>query len=200
MSEIFDRLPLTFNNELQVTRWLAAHPEDYVGALLSLPTQVKLWVQAYGSWLFNLEISAALERGVDIPANLPLAPLSSPALQEMYTPWFRQHQITDIGQALQPFKFLQMKNRTAPTLLYPRDMSMVQVREGMVLQFRLPRAAYATTCLMHVFELWYGNPVPEWVQTSERDPKADLGQESIAPVVDRLRAYLGEPIQGESDV
>jgi tRNA pseudouridine13 synthase len=60
-------LPVPLTYERAMLNYLAARPGDYKGALLSLPPRLlSMFVSAFQSWLFNLALSARMERGAGL--------------------------------------------------------------------------------------------------------------------------------------
>ena len=60
-------LPIQKDVERMVARHLSSEPEDWKGALRSVPVKLRrLYVQAYQSFLFNKTLSLALAKGLDI--------------------------------------------------------------------------------------------------------------------------------------
>lgn len=56
------QFPRRLTYEIAMLRYLAKHPNDYVGALKRLPLRVlKLFIQAYQSYLFNRVLSSRIE-------------------------------------------------------------------------------------------------------------------------------------------
>lgn len=55
-----------------IIRYLAKHPGDYIGALRSLPIEVRrLFIGAYQAFLFNKMLSLRLKRGLPLSNALP---------------------------------------------------------------------------------------------------------------------------------
>lgn len=60
-----EMFPKTLHHERHVLRYLLKHPEDYYGAIRSLPLYVRrLFIGAYQAYLFNKILSRRIERGL----------------------------------------------------------------------------------------------------------------------------------------
>ena len=60
----------------------------------------------------------------------------------------------------------------------------------MVLAFSLPKGAYATTFLAHLFQLSSEVPLPPGVSTNRIDAKEVVGLGSLGPVLERFRPVI----------
>lgn len=64
--------PRRLHQERMMIRYLANHPGDYIGALRSLPIEVRrLFIGAYQAFLFNKMLSLRLKRGLSLSRAVP---------------------------------------------------------------------------------------------------------------------------------
>ncbi len=197
----FAQLPYTFRLERQILEYLIAHPDDYLGALRLLPglaDQVRLWVQAYASYLFNLHLSQLVTTKTAMPPSLPY--LLNPDFVRLPS-YVRQLAADGIRQPLQAAIFLlgprvvspHGVGRTVVTVAVHHARAMGRVA---FLSFDLPPGAYATTFLMHFFAL-PPDPAralpPGSLDTDRYDSKSILGTGSVASVEAVLGPYIPDP-------
>ncbi|MFH1236489.1 MAG: tRNA pseudouridine(13) synthase TruD [Parcubacteria group bacterium] len=181
MEKIFLELPYTFRNQLQLVRYLMTHADDVMGALQGFSEQVRLWVYAYVSYLFNKKLSQLLEANAPLPGALPL--LFNEEGPQEYEDLLREDQTAEFRSHIQAFPFVRPSAREVPTLVAPEMHFWQATEEGVILSFTLPKAAYATTILTYLFQLETGLPVPPWVSLGERDILAIAGLGSIESAV-----------------
>lgn len=188
--KLFEPFPLTCRNELKVIRHLEKRPEDFAGALSTIPDQITLWIYAVASLLFNEKISSLVQAGKSIPNNLPLL-LSNDAqdvlvyqdlLQEMnlYPPPFNN---------LRPFPFIRLNKRIARTKEFAEIHKVEVVDEGIIMSFSLSKGDYATTFLSHFFNLVTGKP-PEWINPNIVDIKKTIGENSIEKTLEKFQSII----------
>ncbi len=92
---------------------------------------------------------------------------------------------------LRPFRFINIgRNPEIATRAFPKMRGVKVVTEGVAISFELPKAAYATTVLMHLFDAITGSPIPEWIRPEEIDTKALLGLGSMAEIQKAFRKEL----------
>ncbi|NUM25940.1 MAG: tRNA pseudouridine(13) synthase TruD [Candidatus Buchananbacteria bacterium] len=195
LEQAFSLLPYTFRLELALVRYLKNHPADFRGALKQIDDQVTLWVYAYASYLFNKHLSSLIARAENLPAELPL--LLNPAYKtvDTYVANLERDGITDLGKSVIKIfghNVLQSKNSTAT--VHPAKINVVKIIEGaVVINFDLPKAAYATTFLTHMFSLFRGLPLPEWLNKEKVDGKKILGLGSVEDCEQVLGDYIFTP-------
>jgi hypothetical protein len=71
------------------------------------------------------------------------------------------------------------------------------IEKGVVIAFELPVGAYATTFLTHLFSLYRGLPIPEWLDKTKHDGKKILNLGSVAPVEEVLGEYIFSQDKGQ---
>ena len=144
---------------------------------------------AYASLLFNRYLSDhATSRGVT-DERFPLLLSSDQADHEFYREYLREDNIKDIFSVLKPFKFLYWAKRDWAGRIFPKNIKAEIFKGGAVVNFFLPKGAYATTFLTNLFELHEEAPIPAWVNKTEIDAKELLGQGSLARVKEVFKDY-----------
>lgn len=173
-------LSYSFLNERKMITHLADRPGDFIGALHTTPDQVKLWVYAYSSFLFNKKLSRLVNTGAEVPRELPTAIGSDPAALEWYGDMFRTDDIRSPFIPLRNFPFIQRSAKGVETAKMVKLHGWEIIDEGVALDFSLDKGCYATTLLAHLFMLSSGQPVPEGISFDEIDIKKILGTGTIA--------------------
>lgn len=179
-----NKLPYSFKSEKKMLEHLAGHPGDFIGALNMVPEQIKLWVYAYASYLFNKTLSRLIAAEEDISMSLPLALSRDPRNEELYGDFFKAHKIAPPFSSLRNFPYVQKPEKDIETLKKFTLHGVETTDSGVVLDFFLEKASYATTFLSHLFVLSQGQPVPEGISTEEVDTKMILGGRTIQPLRD----------------
>jgi len=190
MKEILEHLPYTFQNEIKVLDYLIQKPRNFLGALIKIKDQTQLWVYAYASLVFNQYLSWAKENRVALPEKIPLLLSNNYQEQRLYEATLTDDKIYNIKVALQPFKFIQLKRRMNPTMIYPKDILAKSLDQGVIISFTLSKGAYATTFLMNLFKLRQGLPIPEWLNKEEIDSKKILEIGTSEPACKRLKDHI----------
>lgn len=175
-------LAYSFSTERRMIEYLVAHPTDFIGALNQVPEQIKLWAYAYASYLFNKTLSRFIQKGDEVPFKLPLAFGRDPRIGEFYGDFFRAHKIAPPFPVLKNFPYIQKAEKEVETLKKLTLHGVRVVPEGVVLDFFLEKASYATTFLSHIFILSSGQPVPEGISVEEIDSKKLLGTGTVGPL------------------
>ena len=68
--ELIEPFPLIFSHENNVVRHLLNHPEDYLGALKTIPDQITLWVYALNSLFFSLYMTLFIQHSCSEPEEV----------------------------------------------------------------------------------------------------------------------------------
>jgi len=188
--EITEPFSLIFQNERKVISYLKENPKDFCGALKQIPEQVQLWLFALASLFFNKKLSAYLKENGKLPETLPLI------LSDDGKDWDSYQEVLSkngIGSApfknLEPFPFIQLKKREIKTKESVKILDCKIVKEGVILDFVLPKACYATTFLTHLFNLVSGLP-PKAISGYPIDTKASLGKESLEETLNRFQKVI----------
>ncbi|MDP3772471.1 MAG: tRNA pseudouridine(13) synthase TruD [bacterium] len=175
-----EQFPYSFRNEQKIITHLADRPGDFIGALHRIPDQVKLWVYAYTSFLFNKKLSSLITTEAEVPRELPLATESTPDAWRWYEDILRADGIRPPFIPLRNFPFIQRPARGIETAKGVKLNGWEITDQGVALDFSLDKGCYATTFLAHLFMLSSGQPVPEGVSLDEIDTKKILGTGTIA--------------------
>ncbi len=189
METIFANLPYSFLYETRVVNHLKNNPADFVGALSAISDSITMCLYAYASLLFNRYLSDhAKDKGVT-NERFPLLISSDPFDQKFYEKYLIEDGIRDIFKVLKPFKFIYWAKRDWAGRIFPTDVSCRTFSAGAVVNFFLPKGAYATTFLANLFELHEETPIPNWVKHEEIDPKELLGQGSLKEIKEIFKDY-----------
>lgn len=172
----------SFATERSMIKYLVSYPTDFVGALNQVPEQIKLWVYAYASYLFNKTLSRFIKEGDEVPFKLPLALGRDPRIEEFYGDFFRAHKIAPPFPPLRNFPYIQKAEKEVETLKKFTLHGVRTVPEGTACDFFLEKASYATTFLSHIFILSSGQPVLEGISVEEIDSKKLLGTGTVEPL------------------
>jgi len=185
--------PSQFPTELQFLEYLVERPNDLRGALRAIAEQVRLWLYAYSSYLFNKKLSQSIKEG-EILFELPFVTSGNPKDWEHYEKFLKQDGITLPTSLYRDLPFLRSYSAgifpTAPTLQQVEIHKAVFLENMMVLAFSLPKGAYATTFLAHLFQLSSEVPLPPGVSTNRIDAKEVVGLGSLGPVLERFRPVI----------
>ncbi len=190
--QIVERLepfPYHFHLELTLMRHLREHPTDFLGALHALPDQIRMWIYAYDSYLFNKKLSELI-RTDTVPLELPLATSFSPRDWEPYQKFIQEDGLKLPTRAWRDFPFVRVASRTWPTLQEIKIHNVEFLDRLIIFSFSLPKGTYATTYLMNFFTLASGLPTPPGISTESIDAKSVLNMESLAGTLERFRAVL----------
>lgn len=154
MKEIFSREALYFNNEIKVVNELINTPEDIVRALKSIEDQVKLWLYALSSWLFNNKIKDYLIKTETPPSELPLFLSDSSEDWNLYKGFVEGLSIYPPHfENVSPFSSVVVKSNKVSTTARAFVHKISKIEEGFVVSFSLGKGSYATTFLSHYFNL-----------------------------------------------
>lgn len=191
MRDRISGFPYHFTQEFRMLKHLAAHPGDFLGALKLFPEQVKLWFYAYDSFLFNRKLSALIKEG-EAPMTLPLPNSFNRYDSDPYRELLALDHVTFPNPHFRDFPFVRISSRTCPTV-QPVEIHEVVLKEQLgVFSFSLPKGAYATTFLMHLFTIASGLPAPRTIAKEALDPLALLHRGSLEPVTSRFKKVLNE--------
>ncbi len=196
---VFEAYPYTLQYELRILKALEEGAEP-ARALKTMEDQIKLWVYAYMSFLNNRLLSTGA-RGEALPAEIPI-PLGDRAEDRApYRSWLLSDGITEehFKRLVRAFPFIRLTHRTLATKITVSDVGLAACPPGVAITFKLPRGAYATTFLIHLFLLAWGQPVPEWVRPEEVDAKKLFGTgtvEAVRPYLGKHLRHIGEPTEG----
>jgi TruD family tRNA pseudouridine synthase len=142
-----------FQTERMALAYLIANPNDFLGVLKQDTRQTQLWVYAFGSKLFNEQLSFFAKKG-NVPTELPT--ILSPSRDD--TAIFRHlFEVEGVWPptwpSLRDFPHIQRRRQTVQTTIPVVFEKVDVVPAGIVLQFTLQKGGYATTFLSHLFNL-----------------------------------------------
>lgn len=191
MINIFSPFAYTMRHELAMLEYLQKHPNDFHGALKHIPEQIKLWVYAYVSYLFNRYLSMRIQNRMHCPETLPLVLSMNPQDREPYKTFLQVDQVPrQFEQNLRRFPFIRLSTRNVSTRLRANIHGAKALPEGVAISFDLEKGSYATTFLAHLFTLTSGVPVPSWVRKTEYDLKEVFGTGSLQETKKYLEKYI----------
>ncbi|KKS19077.1 MAG: putative tRNA pseudouridine synthase D, partial [Parcubacteria group bacterium GW2011_GWC1_41_7] len=179
----YGKYPLMFFHELSLVSYLKKKPHDYVGALLSMKNQVQMWIYAFSSLLFNQKLSVYAQDEESVPAEIPLVSSDRALDIEHYRSELEAYHLYPFSrERTKPFPFIRFIRRMVRAREAVKIEKAVIIDEGVVMRFFLPKGAYATTFLSHVFQLVSGVP-PAEIKTQEVDIMKALHKESLEKII-----------------
>ena len=189
IKESMGRFPLFFALELSFLEHLSSHSNDFLGALKTAPDQIRLWVYAYASFLFNKKLSQLISQG-EVPLVLPQLTSTDPKDWEPYEEFLKEDRVSMEKPIYRDFPFIRFESRTLSTL-QRAEIHKVRFQDNiMVLTFTLPKGAYATTLLAHLFQVASEIPIIPGTPTTQIDAKELLGEGSIKETLSRFQTIL----------
>lgn len=189
IKERIDCFPYHFQLECQLIDHLAEKPDDFLGALQTIPDQIRLWLYAYDSYLFNRLLSKLIKQG-DAPTELPLITSFNPNDWKPYHDFLDGDEVILPSRVYKDFPFVRVESRMWPTLQSVDFHSGIFRDRFAILAFTLPKGSYATTFLMNFFTLASGLPVIENIPTESIDAKEILKMGTLAPTLERFKTVL----------
>ncbi len=190
IENILSPLPLFFQCELRVVSFLKKYPNNFAGALKEIPEQIKLWIFAFSSLLFNDKLSSYIKEGKEPPEIIPLILSDDKKDLEIYKTILSKNKADEtIFNNLNNFPFIQLKKREINTKEKINIIDYKIVNEGVILSFTLPKGSYATTFLSQLFNLASGLP-PKDIYNYTIDTKATLGEESLENVLNKFKDVI----------
>ncbi len=195
ISNILESFPLTFRNEIIMAEYLSENPNDFAGALNAVPKQTWLWVDAFGSLLWNNLLASYLKKGEKLPAALPVISYNekSWSLYENFLKQAGLFSLSHVRKNLNPFPFILKRGGSQrPTIQKITLLNKTLLPQGVVLNFVLPKGSYATTFLSHLFVLVSG-ALPKNFSNLPIDTKANLKQQSLEEILNRFSDVVSTP-------
>lgn len=186
---LLEPFPSHFPIELTFVRRLMQNATDFLGALCTMPDQVRLWIYAYDSYLFNKKLSRLIKEG-EVPLELPLLTSFSPLDWEPYKEFLEQDSVKTPSAYYKKFPFIRVASRTWPVLQKTEIHAVAFQDKFALFSFSLPKGAYATTLLMNFFTLVSGLPVIAGITNERIDAKASLGLGSLQSTLERFKTVL----------
>ncbi len=190
IEKILKPFPLIFQNERKIASFLKNYPQDFIGALNQIPEQIQLWLFAYASWLFNAALATYLKQSVKLPETIPLILSKNEQDWLFYKEFLKEDKIFSIPlKNLRSFPYVQWRKREIKTGEKVKIHKTKTIPEGIILNFTLPKAAYATTFLAHLFNLVSGLP-PKNISSLPIDTKATLEKGSLEEVLNKFKEVI----------
>lgn len=192
--ETLEKFPYHFSIELKFMLHLEKQPGDFLGALHKVPDQIRLWVYAYDSYLFNKKLSQLIKKG-EVPLELPLLTSFSPQDWEPYKEFLLQDGVRIPSMHYKKFPFIRVASRTWPVLQKVQVHRVALRQKCAVFGFSLKKGTYATTLLMNFFTLASGMPIPKGIFADPIDAKEVLGAGSLQPALEKFKKVLALRLQ-----
>ncbi len=189
IKNIIDLFPYHFHLERSFIDYLVAHPDDFLGALHTLPDQVRLWMYAYDCYLFNRKLSELIKTG-SVPMSLPLITSFNPADWKPYQEFLDADGVKMPSRSYRDFPFIRVESRKCATLQHLDVHNAVFEDRLATFCFSLPKGSYATSFLMNFFELASGLPLVPGIFTEPVDALKLLDMGSLQPTLDRFKTVL----------
>jgi len=190
IEKILEPYPLIFHNENKIIAYLKNNPRDFIGAINQIPEQIQLWLFAYASLLFNKKLSSYLKENIKPPSKLPLILSDDKKDWLFYRKFLKKDGVVSIlFDNLKPFPYVRWQKREIKTKEKAEILNYKIIPEGVILDFMLPKAAYATTFLAHLFNLTSGLP-PKNIFPHPIDTKATLGEESLEATLNQFKNVI----------
>jgi TruD family tRNA pseudouridine synthase len=193
MHQLFARLPYTLRNEVSILNVLMQNTTATAAdAFTAVPTCVRYWAMAYGSYLTNILLS----RNINLPEKLGLLLNKNPDGDSVYAEFLERDGTAGYHQQAARYSFIPLSdNPTIPTRIFPVVHGVHVGQDAVTLSFDLPKGAYATTMLYHVFDLQSVPGIPQWISRNDIDGKAALGTSNLSRVFQRFGTARDETIQ-----
>lgn len=189
MKTLINQFPYHFSIELKFINHLLEHPTDFLGALHAAPDQIRLWIYAYDSYLFNKKLSQLIAAG-EVPFKLPLLTSFNQKDWEPYEEFLKEDGVDIPSRYYKKFPSIRIASRMWPVLQQVEIHNAVFQDKLAVFAFTLPKGAYATTFLMNFFTLASGLPVISGISQEKIDAKKLLGLGSLETTLERFESVL----------
>lgn len=189
IKEKIEQFPYHFGLENQLINHLIEHPDDFLGALRTIPDQIRLWMYAYDCFLFNRKLSGLIQSG-EVPTALPLITSFNPRDWEPYREFLDADAVKLPSRSYKDFPFIRIASRTWPTLQKIEIHGATFKNHLAVFAFSLPKGSYATTFLMNFFALASGLPIVPGIKGEKVDAKELIGLGTLEPTLDRFKTVL----------
>lgn len=181
---------------------LESNPNDFLGALKLIEDQVRLWIFAYASYLYNRKLSAMIKKGV-ISEKIPLLLSRNPSDWDYYKDFLAADELKMPSPVFRDFPQIQLKDRAINTCQNFEFHGFEVLKDNPkigVINFTLPKGSYATTLLAHFFTLSGNIPVLNGIDTNIVDSKEILKTGSIAPVAELFKGVINSKlVAGEEE-
>ncbi len=189
IKERLDPFAYHFHLERSLIHHLCKNPNDFLGALHTIPDQIRLWMYSYDCYLYNRKLSEYIKEG-SVPEKLPLITSFDPKDWEIYKKFLVADGVQLPSNAYKDFPFIRIESRTWPTRQKLTLHGFSNTDRTAVFAFSLGKGSYATSVLMNFFQLAAGLPVVPNIPTDQIDAKALLHMGSLAPTLERFKTVL----------
>lgn len=177
MKQIFEEYPYFCQNEVALLTALS-EGQPFEQALEAIPTQTKMFISAFESYIFNRRLSQEA-RGASLPDSFTL-PAPFPEVLDEYSPYLSPEEMSVLNWRQPYLRHLGTpKRRHVPTRLKATVYSVMELEVGLAFLFDLPKGAYATTFLASIFSLTQGYQAPEWIDRTPVDSGHIFGMASV---------------------
>ncbi|MDO8470916.1 MAG: tRNA pseudouridine(13) synthase TruD [bacterium] len=181
--------PSNFPSELAMVGHLCRHPDDFLGALKTIPDQVRLWVYAYASYLFNKKLSNSIQEG-DVSYELPFITSHNPRDWEAYQEFLQEDGIRMPSRISKDFPFVTFASRATPVLQKAEVHGIHFENKIAVIAFSLQKGCYAASFLAHLFQLASHLPILPGIDTTPIDVKNVLGLGSLDETLEYFQPLI----------
>lgn len=189
IKERLDPFTYHFNLERSMIDHLAKNPKDFLGALQTIPDQIRLWLYSYDCYLYNRKLSEYIKEG-SVPEKLPLITSFNPKDWEIYKKFLTADGVRLPSNAYKDFPFIRIESRTWQTRQKLTLHGFSHTDRIAVFAFSLGKGSYATSVLMNFFQLAAGLPVVPNIPTNQIDAKALLNMGSLTSTLERFKTVL----------
>jgi TruD family tRNA pseudouridine synthase len=186
IKEIYKDFPTILKTEHRLLDALIKNDGNAISALCEIRDQTQMWAYAFASLLFNNLASVRDDR------TLPLCLTLNSRVHELYKDIYKIINIQpDEFKNIKDFPFINLTDRKVD-VFSTVEINDVKVVEGLgvVLQFVLPKGAYATTLLSNFVDLVSAREDVD-VNRELVDIKAIIGDNSFAPVFEMFKNIAG---------
>lgn len=195
IDNLYSVLPYTFRFERIILEVLKKDnsPQCFSSAIIAIWEQIKFWTKSYASYLANLELSKiASSDKASTSEKLPLLLSTDYQAIRIYQDKIRQDQILDFRQSFRGFPYNYISRlATISTRIYPIFHGWRVIPGGVALSFTLPKAAYATTVLMSLFNIYPQSLLPN-ISHEIFDTKNLLGEGDLNSIQEYFYQSLAE--------
>jgi len=186
MRQVFITLPYFFRYEIAVLDSLIENNDKYLIGLKAIENQTKLFAYSYASFWFNKLLSSYIISNHPLPESLPIL-ANVPEVKKLYEKIIPKDEMDSLVLDLEALEFLRMnKIRQMPTKIMPKIHQVLSLPTGYIFCFSLNKGAYATTFLANFFDLYQGQPVPDWVDKNRYNIKASLNETPVKKTCEKF--------------
>jgi TruD family tRNA pseudouridine synthase len=200
MRTIFSHLPYTFKQEIEVlgniVRW-NGQGNKWRFAISTIPEQIDFWAKAYASYLANKILYQATTNHTSLPERIPLLLNTKDfeAIDQLYGEYLQEDGTEQFRSVVQSMPQIRRgENSYLQTTMVPEDIAYAYLPGAVLLSFKLPKGAYATTLIYELFDIETSDDAPSWMSTAYIDAKQALGTGSVEPIKEWGMQYVSVPL------